>query len=55
MAVDALGRDADPGREIPANRLEVAVLDRSRAQRRKFRRINGSALESMLGDTASSA
>jgi proteasome alpha subunit len=55
MAVDALGRDADPLREIPANRLEVAVLDRSRAQRRKFRRINGSVLESLLGDTTSSA
>jgi proteasome alpha subunit len=55
MAVDALGRDADPAREIPANRLEVAVLDRSRTQRRKFRRINGSMLESMLDDTTSSA
>jgi proteasome alpha subunit len=55
MAVDALGRDADPPREIPANRLEVAVLDRSRAQRRKFRRVNGSVLESLLGDTTSSA
>jgi proteasome alpha subunit len=55
MAVEALGRDADPAREIPANRLEVAVLDRSRTQRRKFRRVNGSTLESLLGGTTSSA
>ena len=49
MAVDALGRDAEPAREIPANHLEVAVMDRTRGRRRKFRRINGAALDALLG------
>jgi len=51
LAVDALGRDADPPREIPANRLEVAVMDRLRPRRRKFRRVTGTALESLLAGT----
>jgi proteasome alpha subunit len=55
MAVEALGRDADPAREIPANRLEVAVLDRNRTRRRKFSRINGAALEALLGGSAASS
>jgi proteasome alpha subunit len=55
LAVAALGRstnergDADD-RVIPVKDLEVAVLDRTRSQPRKFSRLAPSRLESMLGD-----
>lgn len=40
LAVQALSREANGNeREIPADRLEVAVLDRTRPQQRKFKRI----------------
>lgn len=49
LAVTALSRDTNGGeREIPAERLEVAVLDRTRPQQRKFKRIVGRQLERLL-------
>ncbi|WP_194915880.1 proteasome subunit alpha [Catenulispora rubra] len=48
-AVDALGRDGTEPRTLAPNQLEVAVLDRNRSQVRKFRRITGPALSSLLG------
>jgi proteasome alpha subunit len=49
LAVDALGRDGEQPREITADKLEVAVIDRTRTQPRKFRRLTTAALESILG------
>lgn len=48
-AVAALGRSEGGDRVIPAGDLEVAVLDRTRPQPRKFARIRPDALEQMLG------
>jgi proteasome alpha subunit len=49
LAVQALSRDTNGSeREIPAERLEVAVLDRTRPQQRKFKRIVG-LIVSVLG------
>ncbi|HEX5088388.1 MAG TPA: proteasome subunit alpha [Nocardioides sp.] len=54
LAVNALGRqnnergEAD-NRVIPVKNLEVAVLDRTRTQPRKFSRIGPNRLESLLG------
>ncbi|MFE3140296.1 proteasome subunit alpha [Streptomyces scopuliridis] len=49
LAVQALSRDTNGGeREIPAERLEVAVLDRTRPQQRKFKRIVGRQLSRLL-------
>jgi len=42
-----VGADNGSPRSLPADSLEVAVLDRNRAQR-KFRRIVGPALTSLL-------
>jgi proteasome alpha subunit len=55
VAVAALGRSPDENggtgdRVIPAGDLEVAVLDRTRAQPRKFSRVMPARLESLLGD-----
>jgi proteasome alpha subunit len=55
VAVAALGRSPDDAegaheRVIPAGDLEVAVLDRSRPQPRKFVRLGPARLESLLGD-----
>ena len=56
LAVAALGRSAEDGngsagdRVIPAGDLEVAVLDRTRSQPRKFLRLMPARLESLLGD-----
>ena len=55
LAVAALGHSANEkgdseDRVIPADDLEVAVLDRTRAQPRKFSRIRPARLEQMLGD-----
>jgi proteasome alpha subunit len=61
LAVAALGRvPADGGsngsdRVIPAGDLEVAVLDRTRTQPRKFLRLMPARLESLLGDRTPSA
>uniref|UniRef100_A0AAU2VZ05 Proteasome subunit alpha n=1 Tax=Streptomyces sp. NBC_00008 TaxID=2903610 RepID=A0AAU2VZ05_9ACTN len=49
LAVQALSRDPNGSeREIPAERLEVAVLDRTRPQQRKFKRIVGRQLARLL-------
>ncbi|HEV7203670.1 MAG TPA: proteasome subunit alpha [Jatrophihabitans sp.] len=57
MAVGALGTAGGPNgspRAVPANQLEVAVLDRTRAQR-KFRRITGLALDALLPEPPAEA
>jgi proteasome alpha subunit len=51
LAVSALGHDSEEPRTLTSTQLEVAVLDRSRAQSRKFRRVTGTALESLLSET----
>jgi proteasome alpha subunit len=50
-AVDALGRDGSEPRTLTPSQLEVAVLDRTRPQVRKFRRIAGVQLARLLGQT----
>jgi proteasome alpha subunit len=55
VAVAALGRSANErgetdDRVIPVKNLEVAVLDRTRTQPRKFSRIGPHRLELLLGD-----
>jgi len=50
LAVTALGQSDAGSREIHAKDLEVAILDRSRTQIRKFRRLRASQLEEILGD-----
>ena len=53
LAVKALGSDAGPNvapRELGVDALEVAILDRSRALPRKFRRITGDRLAALLRD-----
>ena len=52
MTARALGQGDSGHRAIPARELEVAVLDRTRFQERKFRRLGGPALEAILGDAA---
>jgi proteasome alpha subunit len=39
LAVESLGNDATPARTISAGDLEIAVLDRTRPQPRKFKRL----------------
>ncbi|MDT0442918.1 proteasome subunit alpha [Streptomyces johnsoniae] len=49
LAVESLGRD--PGgsdRELTADQLEVALLDRNRPQQRKFKRVLGQQLARLL-------
>ncbi|RNL65764.1 proteasome subunit alpha [Nocardioides marmoriginsengisoli] len=48
LAVAALGHTETDQRTIPADDLEVAVLDRTRTLPRKFRRLNGDSLSGML-------
>ncbi|MEJ7705878.1 MAG: proteasome subunit alpha [Nocardioidaceae bacterium] len=48
QAVAALGHDGPQPRTIPADRLEIAVLDRSRSRPRKFRRISGAPLVALF-------
>lgn len=50
IAVAALGRDGTDTRELTPAQLEVAVLDRSRKQPRKFRRLLGAQLAALLQD-----
>jgi proteasome alpha subunit len=54
LAVAALGHGADGDRQIPAHDLEVAALDRTRTQPRKFRRLTARALRDVLGPDAES-
>ncbi len=50
LAVGGLGHSESADRVIPASHLEVAVLDRTRVQPRKFARILGARLVTLLGD-----
>ena len=50
VAVDALGHGEGAVRAIPATDLEVAVLDRTRSQDRKFQRLTDDRLAAVLGD-----
>ncbi len=49
LAVEALGWSETGSRTIPVSALEAAVLDRTRPQQRKFRRLTDADLEQMLG------
>ncbi|QGN32413.1 proteasome subunit alpha [Microlunatus sp. Gsoil 973] len=49
LAVRALGSDGGEQRELGVDALEVAILDRTRSQPRKFRRISGTRLAELLG------
>jgi proteasome alpha subunit len=56
LAVEALSRESNGSvRAVTADQLEVAVLDRSRSQKRKFKRILGPQLATLLGGSAESA
>lgn len=48
LAVTAVGHDATPAREIEAGSLEVAILDRTRTQTRKFKRLTTAAIAEAL-------
>ncbi len=48
QAVESLGQDSTPARTVPAEDLEVAVLDRTRPQPRKFRRLTDQAIAQAL-------
>jgi proteasome alpha subunit len=53
LAVKSLGSDGGPNtkpRQLGVDALEVAILDRSRALPRKFRRITGDRLAALLSD-----
>jgi proteasome alpha subunit len=50
LAVQALGQSDAPAREIPSANLEVAVLDRTRSQQRKFKRLTAARLRGILGN-----
>src|SRR5690606_597929 len=54
LAVAALGHSDTGDRRISARDLEVAVLDRTRTRKRKFRRVAEADLIALLGDTPSS-
>jgi proteasome alpha subunit len=49
LAVDALGHDTAEARSISGDQLEAAVLDRTRSQPRKFRRIAPTRLVEQFG------
>lgn len=49
IAVEALGKGDGEDRRIAAQDLEVAVLDRARTQKRKFRRLTAGQLAAILG------
>ncbi|MEG9225947.1 proteasome subunit alpha [Aeromicrobium sp. Sec7.5] len=48
LARTALGHDDAAPREVPAESLEVAVLDRSRGQLRKFKRLTDATVAELL-------
>jgi proteasome alpha subunit len=54
LAVAALGQGQGEARDIPSANLEVAVLDRTRTQQRKFRRLRSDALGRILGNGGAS-
>ncbi len=49
LAVESLGQDATPSRAVPAADLEVAILDRTRPQPRKFKRLTDDTVTQALG------
>jgi proteasome alpha subunit len=49
LATRALASDGGEQRELGVEALEVAILDRTRTQPRKFRRISGARLAELLG------
>ena len=49
LAVEALGQGGEEPRQVSAGELEVAVLDRSRNQQRKFKRIPEERLVELFG------
>jgi proteasome alpha subunit len=49
LAVESLGQDVSPARTVDAEDLEVAVLDRTRALTRKFKRLSSEAVTAALG------
>ncbi|MFZ0139826.1 MAG: proteasome subunit alpha [Aeromicrobium sp.] len=49
LAVESLGQDATPARSVPAADLEVATLDRTRPQPRKFKRLTDETVTQALG------
>ena len=49
-AVQALGQGESDTRLIPSTNLEVAVLDRTRTQQRKFKRLTAEQLSGILGN-----
>src|ERR671925_677512 len=54
LGKESLARDNNGGeREVTADQLEVALLDRSRVQPRKFKRVLGSQLRRLLGEDES--
>ncbi len=53
LAVQALGQGPGETREIPSGNLEVAVLDRTRPQQRKFKRLTVGQLGVILGNGGS--
>jgi proteasome alpha subunit len=50
VTTEALGTGESGSRVIPVESLEVAVLDRTRVQQRKFKRLGPDRLRSVLGD-----
>jgi proteasome alpha subunit len=50
LAVKALGHSETGDRTIDVGELEVAWLDRTRPQQRKFRRLDGDSLSGILAD-----
>ena len=52
LAVDALGHDQSEVRKLEPDQIEVAVLDRTRTQQRKFKRITKETLARLLAETA---
>ena len=55
LAVDALGHDGTEPRRLEPDQMEVAVLDRTRTQQRKFKRITGQVLARLLAESAPAA
>jgi len=49
LAVESLGSDVTPARTVPAADLEVANLDRTRPQPRKFKRLTDETVTQALG------
>jgi proteasome alpha subunit len=52
LAVQALGQGETDTRTIPSGNLEVAVLDRTRTQQRKFKRLAAGQLSGILDNGA---